>query len=67
MIIYCTKHLLGTQVITESSEEVRLNLVTLLTLIISISVMGIAPYLDDLITILQKTIIDPYPEIKKVS
>ena len=54
------------QEITEPSEEIRLNLVTLLTSIVSISATGIAPYLNDLITILQRTIVDPYPEVKKV-
>ena len=57
----------GTQDITEPSEEIRLNLVTFLTSIVSRSGADIAPYLSDVIIILQKTIVDPYPEVKKVS
>lgn len=57
---------LGTQEIVEHSEEIRLSLVALLTSIVTISASGIAPYLSDLITILQRTLIDPYPEVKKV-
>lgn len=56
----------GNQEIVEPSEEIRLKLVTLLTSIVSMSASGMAPYLNDLITILQRTIIDPYPEVKKV-
>lgn len=58
---------LGANEITEPSEEIRLNLVTFLTSIVSRSATGIAPYLNDVIIILQKTIVDPYPEVKKVS
>ena len=57
----------GTLEITEPSEEIRLNLVTFLTSIISQSAAAIGPYLNDLVTILQRTLVDPYPEVKKVS
>lgn len=50
----------------EPSEEIRLNLVMLLTSIVTCSGKEIAPYMSDLISILQRTIIDPYPEVKKV-
>ena len=58
---------LGAQEITEPSEELRLSLVTLLSLIVGICRCQMAPYLNDMITILQRTIVDPYPEVKKVS
>ena len=58
---------LGTQEITEPSEELRLSLVTLLSSLIELEGTRMAPYLSDLVTILQRTIVDPYPEVKKVS
>ena len=56
----------GTQEITEPSEELRLSLVTLLTSVVAQSSGRISPYMNDLIIILQRTIVDPYPEVKKV-
>ena len=58
---------LGQQEMVESSEEVRLVLVEMLSKIIDLSGKKIAAYLDDLINVLQKTIVDPYPEVKKES
>lgn len=65
MLVICAY--VGTQEITETSEEIRLNLVTFLTSIVSQCAADISPYLSDLIIILQNTIVDPYPEVKKVS
>ncbi len=58
---------LGTQEITEPSEELRLCLVTLLSAIVSRCGVDIGPYLNDMVVILMRTIIDPFPEVKKVS
>ncbi|KAL3876674.1 hypothetical protein ACJMK2_034478 [Sinanodonta woodiana] len=58
---------LGQQDITEPSEEVRLELVELLVEIVEFSRKDIAVYLEDMIRILQRTIVDPYPEVKKTS
>ena len=58
---------LGTPEITEPSEELRLMLVTLLTSLVQLCRSKMAPYLGDMVAILQRTIIDPYPEVKKVS
>ena len=57
---------LGTPEITEPSEELRLNYVTYLTFIVGICAAKMAPYLSDMISILQRTLVDPYPEVKKV-
>ncbi|KAK6170739.1 hypothetical protein SNE40_019054 [Patella caerulea] len=58
---------LGQQEIVENSEEQRLLLVELLKQILEFSGKNIAMYLDDCIAILQRTIVDPYPEVKKES
>ena len=58
---------LGTPEITEPSEELRLNYVTYLSSVVSICAAKMAPYLGDMISILQRTLVDPYPEVKKVS
>lgn len=58
---------LGQPEIIEPSEELRLLLVEFLKEILEQSGKKLAVYLDDLIRILQKTIIDPYSEVKKVS
>lgn len=57
---------LGSQEITEPSEELRLSLVSLLTSIVNICKEKMSPYLNDMVLVLQKTIVDPYPEVKKV-
>lgn len=58
---------LGQQEITEPSEELRLLLVEFLKEILEHSGKKLSVYLDDLIKILQRTIIDPYAEVKKIS
>ncbi len=58
---------LGSQEITEPSEELRLTLVSFLSSLVDLCGAKIAPYLNDMICILQRTIVDPYPEVKKVS
>ena len=58
---------LGQQEITEPSEELRLMLVELLTKLVELSGKCLAAYLDDLVKILQRTLMDPYPEVKKAS
>ena len=57
---------LGTQEITEPSEELRLSLVTLLTSVVGLCKTHMSPYLNDMVLILQRTIVDPFPEVKKV-
>ncbi|XP_013406264.1 dynein assembly factor 5, axonemal [Lingula anatina] len=58
---------LGQQEIVEPSEEIRLQLVEICTLLVGKSKKKIAPYLDDMIKILIRTLMDPYPEVKKES
>ncbi|XP_022193296.2 dynein assembly factor 5, axonemal isoform X2 [Nilaparvata lugens] len=58
---------LGGSEIKEQSEEVRLLMVTLLRVVIAKYDKDVAPYLNDYVDILKKTIIDPYPDVKKAS
>ena len=58
---------LGQQDITEPSEEQRLYLILLLSKVVVLSGTNMGIYMDDLIGILQRTISDPYQEVKKES
>ena len=58
---------LGSEKVTEPSEELRLNLLHLLSSLVRVCSTELVPYLDDMILILQRTVVDPYPELKKVS
>lgn len=58
---------LGTQEVTEPSEELRLSLVSFLAALVERCRSQITPYLNDITCILQRTIVDPYPEVKKES
>ena len=57
---------LASQEANEPSEEIRLSLVEFLDSLIDSSGHDIAPYCHDIISILRVTIVDPYPEVKKV-
>ncbi|KAJ7989332.1 hypothetical protein DPEC_G00303440 [Dallia pectoralis] len=59
---------LGGKEILEPAEELRLSTVEVLTL--TVEVCGsrhLAPYLDDMMKILQRTIVDPFPDVKRES
>lgn len=58
---------LGQLNVVEPMEEVRLQLVELTHKLIELSTKRIAPYLDDIIKILQRTITDQFAEVKKES
>ena len=58
---------LGQQEITEPSEELRLLMVVLVKNAVTKVKKNIAPYVDELVKILQRTILDAYPEVKKES
>jgi len=52
--------------IIEPSEEIRLATVELILNISNISKKEITPFVEDIIRILDRTLQDPYPEVKKV-
>lgn len=45
----------------------RLILMCLVTSLVNLSGCDLAPYLHDMVTILRYTLVDLYPEVKKVS
>jgi len=53
--------------IIEPSEEIRLATVELILNLSNISKREIAPFVEDIVRILDRTLQDPYPEVKKVS
>ena len=57
---------LGQQDITEPSEELRLLMVVMMTSFTVLCGPKVSPYLNDTVTILQRTMVDPYHEVKKV-
>uniref|UniRef100_A0A8C1VW80 Dynein axonemal assembly factor 5 n=1 Tax=Cyprinus carpio TaxID=7962 RepID=A0A8C1VW80_CYPCA len=58
---------LGGKEILEPAEELRLALMETLSLVLEVCGRQLAPYLEDMIKILQRTITDPFPEVKKES
>lgn len=60
-------HRLSGKEIQEPAEELRLSMVEVLTLTVEVCGSHLAPYLDDMVKILQRTIVDPFPDVKKES
>ncbi|XP_076458968.1 dynein axonemal assembly factor 5-like [Babylonia areolata] len=58
---------LGQQEIVEPSEELRLQLVELFSLLVDRAGQKLPAYLDDSVKILQRTLMDPFPDVKKES
>eukprot|EP00062_Callorhinchus_milii_P008954 gi/632952241/ref/XP_007891744.1/ PREDICTED: HEAT repeat-containing protein 2 [Callorhinchus milii] len=58
---------LGQEELSEPAEELRLALLELLLLTVDVCGQQLAAYLDDMVRILQRTIVDPFPEVKKKS
>uniref|UniRef100_A0A4W5MN93 Dynein axonemal assembly factor 5 TPR repeats domain-containing protein n=1 Tax=Hucho hucho TaxID=62062 RepID=A0A4W5MN93_9TELE len=58
---------LGGKEIVEPAEELRLSMVEVVTLTVEVCGRHLAPYLDDMMKILQRTIVDPFPDVKRES
>ncbi len=58
---------LGNQEIIESSEEIRLSQVELIVKVVQKTDKKAAPFLDDLVKILQRTLVDPFADVRKES
>ena len=58
---------LGQPEIVESCEELRLYLVELLCSVTEICGEKIGVYIDDMVKILQRTLVDPFHDVRKVS
>lgn len=63
----CLAQRLGEKEILEPAEELRLLAVEMLTLTLEVCGTHLAPYLNEMMNILQKTIVDPFPDVKKES
>ena len=57
---------LGQPDIFEPSEELRLELIKLISLTLKDFKASMSPYVGDLVLVLRQTLQDPYPEVKKV-
>lgn len=58
---------LGQQEIIESCEELRFLMMEFLTGLVKLCKEKMSVYVDDMMKILQKTIVDPFHQLKKVS
>ncbi|XP_070704326.1 dynein axonemal assembly factor 5-like [Pempheris klunzingeri] len=63
----CLAQRLGEKDIVEPAEELRLSAVEMLTLTVEVCGRHLAPYLTEVINILQRTIVDPFPDVKRES
>ncbi|XP_044037065.1 dynein axonemal assembly factor 5-like isoform X3 [Siniperca chuatsi] len=63
----CLAQRLGEKEIQEPAEELRLSAVEMLTLTLEVCGKYLAPYLNEMVNILQRTIVDPFPDVKRES
>ncbi|XP_041813590.1 dynein assembly factor 5, axonemal-like [Chelmon rostratus] len=63
----CLAQRLGDKEILEPAEELRLSAVEMLTLTLEVCGKHLAPYLNEMMNILQRTIVDPFPDVKRES
>ncbi|AWP18929.1 putative HEAT repeat-containing protein 2 [Scophthalmus maximus] len=63
----CLAQRLGESEILEPAEELRLSAVEMLTLTVEVCGKHLAPYVNEMINILQRTIVDPFPDVKRES
>ncbi|KAL6102916.1 dnaaf5 [Pungitius sinensis] len=63
----CLAHRLGEKELLEPAEELRLSAVEMLTLAVEVCGKHLAPYLTEIIHILQRTIVDPFPDVRRES
>ncbi|XP_062387628.1 dynein axonemal assembly factor 5-like [Sardina pilchardus] len=58
---------LGGKEIVEPAEELRLSMLEVISLTVEVCGSRLAPYLDDMVKILQRTIVDPFPDARRES
>lgn len=63
----CLAQRLGEKEIVEPAEELRLSAVEMLILTLEVCGKHVASYLNEMINILQRTIVDPFPDVKRES
>ena len=65
-IIPCFADRLGNLEIIEPSEEIRLQMINCLIDIVESAGSVFSPFAEDAVRILSRTLLDNYPEVKKV-
>ncbi|XP_057716949.1 dynein axonemal assembly factor 5-like [Corythoichthys intestinalis] len=63
----CLAQRFGEKEILEPSEELRLSATEMLTLTVEVCGKQLAPYLNEMMNILQRTVFDPFPDVKRES
>lgn len=63
----CLAQRFGEKDILEPAEELRLLVLEMLTLVVEVCGKHLAPYLNEMVHILQRGIIDPFPDVKRES
>ncbi|XP_030263067.1 dynein assembly factor 5, axonemal [Sparus aurata] len=63
----CLAQRLGEKDILEPAEELRLSALEMLTLAVEVCGKHLAPYMNEMMNILQRTIVDPFPDVKRES
>uniref|UniRef100_A0A3Q2XHN2 Dynein axonemal assembly factor 5 n=1 Tax=Hippocampus comes TaxID=109280 RepID=A0A3Q2XHN2_HIPCM len=63
----CLAQRFGEKEILEPAEELRLSATEMLTLTVEVCGKQLAPYLNEMINILQRTLVDPFPDVKRES
>lgn len=67
LLVPCLARRLGAGEILEPAEELRLSSVEMLTFIVEVCGRHVAPYVQEVIDILGRTIEDPFPDVKQES
>ncbi|XP_022051018.2 dynein axonemal assembly factor 5 isoform X2 [Acanthochromis polyacanthus] len=63
----CLAQRFGEKEILEPAEELRLSAVEMLTLTVEVCGKNLAPFLSEMIRVLQRSILDPFPDVKRES
>uniref|UniRef100_A0A8C5HLU6 TOG domain-containing protein n=1 Tax=Gouania willdenowi TaxID=441366 RepID=A0A8C5HLU6_GOUWI len=63
----CLAQRFGEKDILEPAEELRLSAIEMLSLTVTVCGKHLAPYLTEMINILQRTIVDPFADVKRES
>ncbi|XP_037113036.1 dynein assembly factor 5, axonemal-like isoform X1 [Syngnathus acus] len=63
----CLAQRFGEKETLEPAEELRLSAVEMLTLTVDVCGKQLAPYLNEMIDILRRTLVDPFPDVKRES
>uniref|UniRef100_A0AAQ6A8Y3 TOG domain-containing protein n=1 Tax=Amphiprion ocellaris TaxID=80972 RepID=A0AAQ6A8Y3_AMPOC len=63
----CLAQRFGEKEVLEPAEELRLSAVEMLVLLVEVCGKNLAPFLSEMIRVLQRSILDPFPDVKRES